>query len=59
MPTGVMALPRLINASPFCLVWKEKVMKTVVGLLHDSDLSACSRSMSAGQEVLASHLCGL
>ncbi len=59
MPTGVMTLPRLINASPFCLVWKKKVMKKVVGLLHDFDQSASSRSMSAGQEVAASHLCGL
>lgn len=59
MPTGVMALPRLINASPFCLVWKEKVMKKVVGLQYDFDQSACSHSTSAGQGVAAGHLCGL
>lgn len=59
MPTGVMAHPRLINASPFCLVWREKVTKEVGSVLHDSDQSACSHSMSAGQGVTASHLCGL
>lgn len=37
MPTGVMALLRLINASLFCLVWKEKVTQKAVGLPHDFD----------------------
>lgn len=40
-------------------VWKEKVMTNVLGLLHDFDRSAASRSpTSAGRGVAAGHLCG-
>lgn len=55
MPADVMACPLQINASPFCIFWKEKV----VILLHDFAQSACSHFMSAGQGVAASHVCAL
>lgn len=57
-PTDVMDY-LWINASFFCIVWKEKVMKKVLSVLHDFDQSACSRFMSAGQGVAANHICGL
>lgn len=32
LTTGVTVLLRLINARPFCLVWKEKVKQKMVSL---------------------------